>query len=228
MRRLFLICCAVSVLNAAAFAGTLLYWDFENPVAASTPSGDPQTFAPVSYDPAVSGSASHTGGGLAEVLNPAEGYVLMTRYFGTWYQPYIDFTTTAPLTVSDLTFQSNHNHNESCCASYPGYDVQLQLDSGGSWVDVGAPFYVDQATDAETTTVDLNLQFQPGTYEIRWYGEIQGTDPYGGHSTNTDYFALNDVALDGSLATPEPASFGLLFAGAAGLALGAFRRERKN
>jgi hypothetical protein len=210
MRRLFLICCAGAFLNAAAFAGTLLYWDFENPVP---PSGDPQTFAPVSYDPAVSGFASHTGGGAAEWLNQPEGYVLMTRYFGSWYQPYIDFTTTAPLTVSDLTFQSNHNHNQWCCASYPGYNVQLQLDSGGSWIDVGAPFYVDQTNDAETTTVDLNLQFQPGTYEIRWYGEIQGYDPYGGHSTNTDYFALNNVALDGNLATPEPASLLLMIAG---------------
>jgi hypothetical protein len=203
---------AVLVLNVAAFAAPVLFWDFEN----TTSSGSVSTSIATSYDPNVSGLASQTGGGPAEDFGGSIGMVLLTRFFGT-YNPYITFTTADSLYVSDLTFQHFDNHNPGF-PSYPGYSVQLQLDSGSGFVNVGSPLGVSGANYGSTETILLGLQLAPGTYTIRWMPEglAYGSD------TNTEFFALNDLSLD---TTPEPASLLLLTTG--GLALFFLRRLRR-
>jgi hypothetical protein len=57
-------------------------------------------------------------------------------------------TTSAGL--NSLTFWHFHNHNSSCCPTSPSYDVQLQIDTGIGFVDIGSAFTASNATNGQT------------------------------------------------------------------------------
>ncbi len=207
MRKILFACLALFAFTGGAYAGQILFWDFNNPATV----GSISTFQATSFDPLVSGFASQTGGGPAENFGGSWGWVDLTRFLGT-YHPFITFSTAETLSISDLTFQHVDNHNPGFPTS-PQYDVQLQLDSGSGFVDIGSPLTLDVAHGlGGWATMTVNLMLAPGTYTIRWDPRnlAYGTD------TNTEFLALHDLSLNGT-AVPEPAS--LLLVAATGLML---------
>ena len=191
-----------AINNNQAVSG--LFWDFENPSTVGTIStfvGTPQGSAAG----VVSGVASQTGAGPVLFLpeanppqrSPAAGLVHITRVItdgsdlpGSFY-PYIEFTNTETISLENLTFEHFHNHNSGFPTS-PNYSVQLQLDSGGGYVDIGNSVFLSPSTFGRADTVDLlSTSLPPGTHRIRWVARslASGTD------TNTEYLALNDVSL---------------------------------
>jgi hypothetical protein len=128
MKKLVVICFALMILHSAAFANSILFWDFENPNVLTA------LFAETSYNVAVAGTAFNTDFQWETFFGDT---FLMTPYFGT-YRPEITFTTTVLLDVSDLSFEHIHNHT----AGYPtdsSYATQLQLDrnDGNGFADIG-------------------------------------------------------------------------------------------
>jgi hypothetical protein len=182
---------AVVCLSAGApraHADSLLFWDFEN----VTGSGSISTATGASLALGVSGYASQTGGGPAEQLGGPGDYWLLTRYFGTNY-PYIQFTLARPLSLQSVTFDHQHNHNPGF-PTYPYYYAQLQIDTGSGFADIGDPVLLQGSNIPQFgASVTLNVVLNPGTYQIRWVprGLAYGTD------TNTEYFALNNLSLNG-------------------------------
>jgi hypothetical protein len=191
----------LSVAAPRAHAASLLFWDFENTSSAgsiSTAVGTPGVSG-------ITGFASQTGGGPAEYFGAGPGVVHLTRYFGT-YHPYIEFTLTRPMLLTNVTFDHQHNHNFGF-PTYPGYATQLQINTGSGYQDIGSPlalfglFSVDPYDGTQSgyvtgSSIPLNVVVAPGTYRIRWDARnlAYGTD------TNTEYFALNNVRLNGTLA----------------------------
>ena len=211
----------------AAHAISLLFWDFEN----TTTQGDICTSVGKSSVPGITGFASQTGGGSAENLSNGDGVMLLTRYFGT-YNPYLQFTLTKPATIQSITFDHQHNHNFGF-PTYPGYDAQLQIDSGSGYSDIGAsvraqgsssvyPFDGTQSGLIVDASVNFNnIVLGPGIYKLRW----QSRNLAYGVDTNSEYFALDNISLNGT-AVPEPGSVALLV-GMATVGVGVLRRRRK-
>lgn len=99
--------------------------------------------------------------------------------------------------------------------------MQLQLDSGTGYANIGTSFLAYNDGGWLETTIDLGgLSLGPGTYSIRW-------DPrnLNGADTGSEFFALDGVGLQGSV-VPEPTTMLLLGAGLLGLA-GARRKMKK-
>ena len=183
-----------SVLVAEAYAGSLAFWDFEN----STSAGMVSTSVALTTAPEISNAViSQDGGGPAEYL--AGSTLFLTRYLGA-YHPFVRFTTTKPVVLAGLRFTHYHNHNPGF-PTYPSYFAQLQIDRGAGFVDIGSPVLLSPATGATEATVSLgNLIVDPGTYAIRW-------DPRGlayGADTNTEFFAIDNVTLEGGTLAEVP------------------------
>ncbi len=182
------------VLAAEAQAGSLAFWDFEN----TTSVGSISTSNALTTAPGISNAfVSQNGGGPAENLG---SIWFLTRFFGA-YRPFMQFTTTEKVVLSDLTFTHLDNHNPGY-PSYPSYNAQLQIDREAGFVDIGSPVLLSPATSGTVATVSLGyLVLDPGTYTIRWdpRGLAYGTD------TNTDFFAIDDLTLEGGTLAAVPA-----------------------
>ncbi len=185
---------AISILLSIpglAGAAQLAFWDFEN----ATSTGSISTAQATSSIPYLSAVITQDGGGPAEVFQSPFYTVFLTRFFGL-YHPWAELTVTGnSIFLNQVTFQHIHNNNNGY-PTYPDYYVQLQIDTGSGYVDIGDPVLLDQSTSGTTATVDVgNIVLSPGTYRLRW-------DPrglHGGTNTNTEFFALNDVALEGGI-----------------------------
>src|SRR5262249_52919319 len=165
-----------------------LFWDFENVRSEDRVS----VSVGASSSPSLGGLVFQTGGGPAEHFGKY-GMVFLTRFLGT-YHPYIVLATMETLTLDDLTFQHFHNHNPGY-PTFPDYSVQLQLDWGEGFFDVGNPLRLNRDNSGSTDTIALGLELPPGVYLIRWVprGLAYGPD------TLSEFFALNDLRLNGSL-----------------------------
>ncbi len=180
------------VANNTANSGAL-FWDFENATAVG-----PVTTATGLSTGSVTGFVSQTGGGSNPVEGAenfgAAGKVHLTRFMSeTGNYPYMEFISTGPVQLEDVTFQHFHNHNLTYPTN-PDYDVQLQLFEGEGWSDIGSPLNLSDANYGETSTIGLTSvqTLAAGTHRIRWVprGLAYGTD------TDTEYFALNDLTLN--------------------------------
>jgi hypothetical protein len=196
----------LSVPAPRAHADSLLFWDFENATNVGSPPGTISTATGAPQTPGISGYASQTGGGPDERFDGGPGIVHLTRFFGT-YHPYIEFTVTRPMALTDVTFDHIHNHNGTGFSdgpypfpTYPYYYAQLQLDAGSGYVDVGSPLLLEGSNEYHCcASIPLNVIVNPGTtYRIRW----DPRDLAFGTDTNTEYFALNNLSLNG------PAAYG--------------------
>src|SRR5262249_7845605 len=143
--RLIGIAAVVLALSASerAHADTLLFWDFENVRSEDRVS----VSVGASSSPSLGGLVFQTGGGPAEHFGK-DGMVFLTRFLGT-YHPYIVLATMETLTLDDLTFQHFHNHNPGY-PTFPDYSVQLQLDWGEGFFDVGNPLRLNRDNSGST------------------------------------------------------------------------------
>lgn len=173
-----------------AHAQSLLFWDFEN----CTSSGNISTAIGAPGVSGITGFMTQDGGGPAENIQPGGGFVFLTRFFGT-YHPTMEFTLTKSMYVKSVTFNHAHNHNPGF-PTYPNYYAQLQLDGGDGYTDIGAPLLLQGSNVYQPlTTMTINKALGAGTYHVRW-------DPRGlayGSDTNTEYFALDNLSLDGNV-----------------------------
>ncbi|NQW18011.1 MAG: hypothetical protein HQ478_11060, partial [Chloroflexi bacterium] len=162
-----------------------VFWDFQNATSVggiSTSVGSPIT-------PGVSGVASQTGGGPAE--NWGGDIVHLTRFIGPSNYPYFDVTVSGPTSLDGLTFSHVHNHNPGFPTA-GGYQVQLQIDSGSGYSNIGSPFAVLPG-DSGPDTISLNgTVVGTGTHRIRF---LASGFAYGNNS-NTEFFVLNNVTLN--------------------------------
>lgn len=218
---LFFLYFLTTILICSSANATSLYFDYEDHTFAS----GKVTSAGVSSDPWLSGISSQTGGGNDEhwgSLDAGSGrHMLITRWFGA-NNPYIQFTTTTAVELESLSFYHHHNHNYGY-PSYPDYDVQMQIDSGSGFADIGGASFVASNSTRVWSGTPLalslnNMVLDAGTYTIRW-------DPrnlaYGATNTGSEYFALDGVTLNVN-PVPEPATISLL-----GIGLIGFRKFKK-
>lgn len=166
-----------------------LFWHFGNVMSdrgASTAVGIPA-------DPhAISGFVSQTGGGPAEVFGDGVGTVFLTRHLGT-NEMFVWFTLTRPMYFAGVTFRHWHNHNPGY-PTHPMYAVQLQLDRGTGYADVGEPLELSDRNSGRTDTIALGFELPAGSYKLRWH-------PRGlkaGHrDTASEFFAIKQLELCG-------------------------------
>lgn len=197
--RLF-VATAVLALPGTAF-GALMSWDFSN----VSSSGQVSLSNGLSTVPTLTGMITQTGGGPAE--NWGGNEVMVARYFGT-YSFMLQFTTFDPLLVDHISFQHYHNHNY---LQDLNYDVHLQLaTSRTTYMDL-ATLAVNSVNNGAVSTLYLGTMFGAGTYTLRFTaaGFEMGLD------TNTDFFALDNVSMEGTAAAsvanlPEPATYALV------------------
>ncbi len=173
-------------------AEPLISWDFENVLSERGVS----TSAGIPADPRlISGFVSQTGGGPAEVFGES-GIVFLTRHLGS-NDVFVWFTLTAPAVLEAVTFRHWHNHNPGY-PTCPDYRVQLQLDEGQGYADVGEPLTLSNANSGGTDTVMLGRQLAPGSYRLRWH-------PRGlkrrSRDTASEFFAMKGLALLGRAQT---------------------------
>ena len=174
---------------APAPAPGSLFWDFENQVDIG---GGVSKSVGLANDPWIVGFASQTGGGPGD-------YRHITRYLGKYF-PYIEFTTSKNITLDSLEFQHIHNHNPRYPTN-PSYDVQLQFDSGSGYSDIGPPLTLSSANSGNTDVISLgSIVLEPGTYKIRWVSRNLAF----GSDTGSEFFAMDDLILYASEATPPP------------------------
>lgn len=170
----------------AANGSYTLTWDFEN----VTSRGRISSATAATSDPrVVTGFASQTGGGPVDTLGTA--VVHMTRRFGpNQNHPFIDFTTSQPTTLRSLAYHHIHSHTVGY-PTHPSYDVQLQIDDGSGFVDIGSHLTVSAANSGSTAVISLgDLELGAGTYRIRWIPRnLRGVN------TMSDFFAMRDVTL---------------------------------
>jgi len=176
-----------------------LSWDFENQEDLG---GRVSRSMGQANDPWIVGFASQTGGGPAERW--ASGYLHLTRQLGSNF-PYIEFTISENIELDRLEFQHHHNHNPEHPTN-PSYDVQLQLDSGSGYSDIGSPLTLNPENNGNTDVISLgSIGLEPGTYQIRWVSRNLAF----GSDTGSEFFAVDDLNLYASevirLPTPTPA-----------------------
>ena len=164
-------------------------WDFRTTPFVSV--GGVSTAAGTSTSASVTAFISQNCGGPAEDFGGSTGPVHLTRFFGepSCY-PYISVTALGTITLSELTFFHVHNHNPG----YPtdgGYRTQLQINTGTGWVNIGNDVELSGATNFTQGVVNLGNQSVSGTFQLRWIS----TDLLYGSDTNTEFFAMYDIAL---------------------------------
>ncbi|MBF0197410.1 MAG: PEP-CTERM sorting domain-containing protein [Planctomycetes bacterium] len=207
--------CIFSLLLFIQTAGAapIIEWDYS---PASNVEG--VVFEGLSHDAHVTGTS---GGGTS-----VSGESLVTRWFGS-YNPYVQLEVTSQLSLDSLSFTHSHNHNPYY-STYGGYDVQLQLDSGNGFSNIGQSVFINNGITS--SSIDLSgVVLDSGIHTIRWEPFNLGTHyNYGGGygdttHTGTEFFAIDNVMLEGA-AVPEPTSMALMGLGLAGMAF--YRKKR--
>ncbi|MBM3980662.1 MAG: hypothetical protein FJ304_10320 [Planctomycetes bacterium] len=174
----------------------LLFWDFENVMSDRGVS----VAVGVPTDPAlVSGFVSQTGGGPSEVFGSGVGTVFLTRHLGT-NDVFLWFTLTRPAHLAGLTFRHWHNHNPGY-PTCPRYRVQLQLDSGDGYENVGEPLELCDDNSGGTDTVAVGRDLEPGGYKMRWHPKgLKGK----ARDTSSEFLAFKNLALNGHALAGAP------------------------
>jgi hypothetical protein len=179
-----------NVAVQATFAKNL-FWDFEN----ATNAGSISTSVGTPTGSGITGIASQTGGGPAETFGGGNGKVHLTRFLGPVNYPYIDFTTAQPITLNSITFSHIHNHNPGFPTQF-GYQVQLQINSGSGWSNIGSPLAINAGNSGATSTIDLGSTLvNHGKYKIRWLASGYSF----GNNSGTEFFSINDLTLAASV-----------------------------
>ncbi len=165
-----------------------LFWNFET--GATDLDGGVWKYAPTtsSNSSVLSGFITQSNNGTYQFLgNPSPRWVLMQENLTPTNGPYIEFNTFFATALSNVSFNSFHEHNPG--EAGPSYVVKLQLSiSGGTWADIGTTFTCTAANSGAATSINLNNTSVPaGTHRLRW---VRTTG-----STIGDYFALNDVTF---------------------------------
>ncbi|MBI3089378.1 MAG: hypothetical protein HYY96_01820, partial [Candidatus Tectomicrobia bacterium] len=168
-----------------------LFWDFEN----ATSAGSISTSVGAPTGAGISGVASQTGGGPAETFGGGAGKVHLTRFLGPVNYPYIDVTTTSAMRLESISFLHIHNHNPGFPTQF-GYQVQLQIDSGSGFSNIGSPLAINAGNSGDTSTINLgSTLIGAGTHRIRWLASGFSS----GSNSNTEFFAINDLNLVASV-----------------------------
>ena len=155
-------------------------WNLEN----LTSTGAISTSVAASNSGTLSARLSQTGGGPAEVFGDT---VFLTRVFGANNNyPFITLQADQPFKFTSLTFAHYHNHNFPF--TQPGYQVDVQLDSGQGFNSMVSPFMASSDTHGDLVTLDMGFEMPAGTYTLRWV-------PLNIDNTNSDYFAENRIVL---------------------------------
>lgn len=177
----------------------LLFWNFENPTTVGTVS----SFTGLAAVPGITGTASQTCGGPSELYGG--GRVHLTRTFGVNNcYPYLDVTIATGARLTSLSFWHWHNHNPGF-ATYPQYYAQLQIGQGGTFVDIGAPVLLSNATSTKVASIALDRVLAAGTYRIRW---VPRGLAYNRSHTGSEFFAVDNVGLSGDILRPPVAVAG--------------------
>ncbi len=135
------------------------------------------------------GSLTQTGGGPGELIDGE--FVLLTRQFG-FHHTVLRFSCDAPAELLSIEFRHWHNHNRGF-PTYPSYAVQLQLDTGAGFADIGEELGLF-GSDYRGTLDRVGLgaaRLSPGAYALRW-------DPRGLHGdshTQSEFFGLYSLEL---------------------------------
>ena len=162
-----------------------LRWGFD----AVESEGSISTCPGISSSPLLQGSLTQTGGGPGELIDGE--FVLLTRQFGR-HHTVLHFSCDKPAELLSIEFCHWHNHNPGF-PTYPSYAVQLQLDAGAGFADIGKELALF-GTDYRGTSDRLELRaarLAPGAYALRW-------DPRGLHGdshTRSEFFGLYSVEL---------------------------------
>lgn len=205
----------------AAQADVVAAWNFEN-ASGSQVNG----IAASATGAGVSNAQFSTANNGVEAWGGAIGKLSVTRFFdSTSTTPSLSFSLTEDYDAVTLSFTHFQNNNRDFPTS-PRYKYAVQLNDGSGWVDVMADLIASPATNGESLTLDIVQGLNVGTYGLRWIG-------YGysyGSNSGSEFFALDNVTLSGTLApagntVPEPASLALVGLALAGVA--AVRRQRR-
>ena len=79
--------------------------------------------------------------------------------------------------------------------------MQLQFDSRSGDSDIGPPQTLSSANNGNTDVISLgSIVLEPGTYKIRWVSRNLAF----GSDTGSEFFALDELILYTSEATPPP------------------------
>src|SRR5262249_48369236 len=134
----------------------LLSWDLEQTMSDRGTS----TCAAISSAPrTINGFLSQTGGRPAEAWDQ-EGTVFLTRHPGTQAcLPWV--SVSRPVLLEGLTFRHWHNHNPGF-PTCPGYRVQLQIDAGQGYADLGPALALSNVNSGHTDTIALQHRLEPG------------------------------------------------------------------
>jgi hypothetical protein len=166
-----------------------LFWRFDNVMSdrgVSTAAGIPT--GPFGFN----GFVSQTGGGPAEVFGDGVGTVFLTRHLGT-HEMFVWFTLTQPMSFAGVTFRHWHNHNPGY-PTHPKYAIQLQLDSGSGYVDVGEPLELSNRNSGHTDTIALGFELPAGNYKLRFHPRGLKA-PH--RDTASEFFAIKQLELCG-------------------------------
>ena len=93
---------------------------------------------------------------------------------------------------------SKHN---SGFPTNPSYDVQLQLDSGAGYSDIGLPLTLNAGNSGNNDAMSLGpVVLDSGTYKIRWVSRNLAFDS----DTRSEFFAIDNLTLHGSTTNVTP------------------------
>lgn len=142
-----------------------------------------------SVSPAVSGVHDMANNGV-ELFGPPNLKLSMTRRAGPVNYPELTFTTSVPMRLDTIEFLHIHNHNPGY-PTFPSYEVDLELDDGLGYVNVGT--FLAEPNGYDMDSFNGPGLLQPGTHSLRWIPSPNGID------TNTEFFGLDNIRLLGSL-----------------------------